>query len=187
MAVRRGGRGHRGHAALQEGPQGRPQVLEHARQLPQSCGHCRVHVPHCGHRTRQVGAACHSPSVLLAGSGNSQLPATMHDASDVHHVLQFCFSTCESTAASLSCAHGACNVMLMTCQTHDAGCRSGGQTAKHARSRPCSQTGRCRFTHGRPDVQLLCDYCHNKFGWPLDKTGELLQPVLKACLPCLWT
>ena len=51
----------------------------------------------------------------------------------------------------------------------------------------CSHTGRCRFTHGRPDVQLLCDYCHTKFGWPLDKTGELLQPVLKASLPCCCT
>ena len=38
----------------------------------------------------------------------------------------------------------------------------------------------CRFTHGRPDVQLLRDYCHKKFGWPQDKAEELLQPVLKV-------
>ena len=47
----RGGRGLRGHAALQEGAQKCPQGLDPARHLPQPCGHCRVHVSPRGHCT----------------------------------------------------------------------------------------------------------------------------------------
>ena len=37
-----------------------------------------------------------------------------------------------------------------------------------------------RFTHARPDLQLLRHYTHTKFGWPEDKVDVLLEPVLKA-------
>ncbi|KAK9904154.1 hypothetical protein WJX75_005482 [Coccomyxa subellipsoidea] len=37
-----------------------------------------------------------------------------------------------------------------------------------------------RFTHGRPDAQLLRTFCKEKFNWNSDKVDEILEPVLKA-------
>ena len=37
-----------------------------------------------------------------------------------------------------------------------------------------------RFTHGRPDEQLLRKFCHEKFGWAPDKVDQILAPVLKV-------
>ena len=40
-----------------------------------------------------------------------------------------------------------------------------------------------RFTHGRPDGQLLQTFCREKFGWAPDKVDQILEPVLKVgCL-----
>lgn len=39
---------------------------------------------------------------------------------------------------------------------------------------------RDKFTYGRPDLQLLRQFCLDKFGWPQDKADELLVPVLKV-------
>eukprot|EP00884_Botryococcus_braunii_P002641 jgi/Botrbrau1/12378/Bobra.0084s0003.2 len=36
------------------------------------------------------------------------------------------------------------------------------------------------FTYGRPDIELLRTFCWEKFGWPRDKSEQLLLPVLKA-------
>ena len=61
----------------------------------------------------------------------------------------------------------------------------------------CARTGMCqrtspilpsskvdesrdKFTYGRPDLQLLRQFCLDKFGWPQDKADELLVPVLKV-------
>ena len=37
-----------------------------------------------------------------------------------------------------------------------------------------------RFTHARPDLQLLRGFCRDKFGWAADKVDQLLVPVLKV-------
>ncbi|KAK9806600.1 hypothetical protein WJX73_007536 [Symbiochloris irregularis] len=37
-----------------------------------------------------------------------------------------------------------------------------------------------KFTHARPDLQLLRTFCRDKFGWTPDKVDQLLLPVLKA-------
>jgi hypothetical protein len=45
-----------------------------------------------------------------------------------------------------------------------------------------------RFTHGRPDAQLLRTFCKEKFNWNSDKVDEILEPVLKVStifLACL--
>jgi DNA excision repair protein ERCC-5 len=47
------------------------------------------------------------------------------------------------------------------------------------------------FTYGRPDLELLRQFCWDKFGWSKDKTEQLLLPVLKVipcshCLVCLF-
>lgn len=39
---------------------------------------------------------------------------------------------------------------------------------------------RDKFTYGRPDLQLLRQFCLDKFGWSQDKADELLVPVLKV-------
>lgn len=36
------------------------------------------------------------------------------------------------------------------------------------------------FTYGRPDIELLRTFCWEKFGWPRDKSEQLLLPVLKV-------
>lgn len=38
-----------------------------------------------------------------------------------------------------------------------------------------------RFTHGRPDAELLRIFCREKFGWNTDKVDQILEPVLKVC------
>ena len=40
-----------------------------------------------------------------------------------------------------------------------------------------------RFTHGRPDAQLLRAFCKEKFNWNADKVDEILEPVLKVRTP----
>mmetsp|Transcript_9936 Transcript_9936/g.23082 ORF Transcript_9936/g.23082 Transcript_9936/m.23082 type:complete len:241 (-) Transcript_9936:52-774(-) len=37
-----------------------------------------------------------------------------------------------------------------------------------------------RFRWGKPDLKLLLAFCAGKFGWPHDKTKEVLVPVLKV-------
>lgn len=37
-----------------------------------------------------------------------------------------------------------------------------------------------RFTHGRPDAELLRNFCKEKFNWGPDKVDEILEPVLKV-------
>lgn len=44
---------------------------------------------------------------------------------------------------------------------------------------------RDKFTYGRPDLQLLRQFCLDKFGWPQDKADELLVPVLRVICPVL--
>ena len=44
---------------------------------------------------------------------------------------------------------------------------------------------RDKFTYGRPDLQLLRQFCLDKFGWPQGKADELLVPVLKVICPVL--
>ena len=40
-----------------------------------------------------------------------------------------------------------------------------------------------RFTYGRPDAQLIRNFCLEKFGWNFEKVDEILDPVLKVgCL-----
>lgn len=40
-----------------------------------------------------------------------------------------------------------------------------------------------RFTHGRPDAELLRNFCKEKFNWGPDKVDEILEPVLKVRIP----
>lgn len=42
-----------------------------------------------------------------------------------------------------------------------------------------------RFTHGRPDAQLLRTFCKEKFNWNSDKVDEILEPVLKVSTICI--
>lgn len=37
-----------------------------------------------------------------------------------------------------------------------------------------------RFTYGRPDAQLIRNFCLEKFGWNFEKVDEILDPVLKV-------
>ncbi|GLI68761.1 hypothetical protein VaNZ11_013252, partial [Volvox africanus] len=44
---------------------------------------------------------------------------------------------------------------------------------------PRLDPNKTRFSFGRPDIQLLRQFCSDKFGWTSDKVDELLVPVLK--------
>ncbi len=37
-----------------------------------------------------------------------------------------------------------------------------------------------RFTYGRPDAQLIRNFCLEKFGWNFEKVDQILDPVLKV-------
>ena len=37
-----------------------------------------------------------------------------------------------------------------------------------------------KVAFGRPDLELLRIFCHDKFGWPQQRCDELLLPVLKV-------
>ena len=45
-------------------------------------------------------------------------------------------------------------------------------------------TNKDKITYGRPDLQLLRNFCNLKFGWAYAKTDEIMEPVIKASL-CL--
>jgi len=40
-----------------------------------------------------------------------------------------------------------------------------------------------RFTYGRPDAQLIRNFCLEKFGWNFEKVDQILDPVLKVACP----
>ena len=44
-------------------------------------------------------------------------------------------------------------------------------------------TNREQVTFARPDLEHLRIFCNEKFGWPFNKTDELMVPVLKVCNP----
>ena len=41
-------------------------------------------------------------------------------------------------------------------------------------------TNRDQITFARPDLEHLRIFCNEKFGWPFNKTDELMVPVLKV-------
>ena len=43
-------------------------------------------------------------------------------------------------------------------------------------------TNKDKITYGRPDLQLLRNFCNLKFGWAYSKTDEIMEPVIKASL-----
>ena len=43
-------------------------------------------------------------------------------------------------------------------------------------------TNREQITFARPDLEHLRIFCNEKFGWPFNKTDELMVPVLKVRL-----
>ncbi|XP_042560872.1 DNA excision repair protein ERCC-5 isoform X2 [Clupea harengus] len=44
---------------------------------------------------------------------------------------------------------------------------------------PAVDPSEASFSWGRPHLDLLKEFCHNRFGWSRKKTDEALQPVLK--------
>ena len=41
-----------------------------------------------------------------------------------------------------------------------------------------------RFTFGRPNGDLIQEFCSEKFGWPGQRVHDILQPILKARDAC---
>lgn len=41
-------------------------------------------------------------------------------------------------------------------------------------------TNKEQITFARPDLEHLRIFCNEKFGWPFNKTDELMVPVLKV-------
>ena len=44
-------------------------------------------------------------------------------------------------------------------------------------------TNREQITFARPELEHLRIFCNEKFGWPFNKTDELMVPVLKVTSP----
>ena len=47
---------------------------------------------------------------------------------------------------------------------------------------PALDESKERFTYGRPDAQLIRNFCLEKFGWNFEKVDQILDPVLKVLL-----
>ena len=45
---------------------------------------------------------------------------------------------------------------------------------------PALDESKERFTYGRPDAQLIRNFCLEKFGWNFEKVDQILDPVLKV-------
>ncbi len=52
-------------------------------------------------------------------------------------------------------------------------------TSCHA-MQPSLDESKERFTYGRPDAQLIRNFCLEKFGWNFEKVDQILDPVLKV-------
>ena len=53
---------------------------------------------------------------------------------------------------------------------------------------PALDESKERFTYGRPDAQLIRNFCLEKFGWNFEKVDQILDPVLKVLLsPIVFT